>query len=201
MMAFLLVGAVGLHAQDGRDSLMVQPMANPFNGITVLSPVSFSSMEPMFPSLYPVAYESKEERAVRINRETFLRTMEALNRDLAPYRPPHYSPAMKLLLQAGKKFLSNPYALPKDAVPVMNASNPFIYVITPGMKPYEHLYSSDRFPQAIRSEFDFATGQYRMVMVPWDEFQQNLARSMGGSPVRMEPIPKMRLSSADDILR
>lgn len=200
-MVFLVLGTVGLHAQDGRDSLMVQPMANPFNEVTILSPVSFSGMEPLFPSLYPVAYESKEERSARISREAFRQTMEALNRNLAPHRPPHYSPAVKFLMEVGKLFLSNPHALPKDAVPVMNESNPFLYVITPGMKPYEHLYSSGRFPQAIRSEFDFATGQYRMVMVPWDEFQKNLARSMGGSSVLMEPIPKMRLSSADDIVR
>lgn len=200
-MAFLVLGTVGLHAQDGRDSLMVQPMANPSTGITVLPPVSFSSMEPLFPPLYPVGYESKEQRSMRINRETFRQTMEALNRNLAPHRPPHYSQAQKMLLLAAKLFLSDPKALPKDAVPVMNASQPFIYVITPGMKPYEHLYSADRFPQAIRPEFDLATGQYRMVMVPWDEFQRNLARSLGGGPVRMEPVPKMRLSSADDILR
>lgn len=68
------------------------------------------------------------------------------------------------------------------------------------MAPYEHLYTTDIFPQCIRSEFDFATGKYRAVMVPWDEFQKNLRRSLAGGPYRQGPVPRMRLSSADDFI-
>ena len=139
--------------------------------------------------LSPDPFETKEQRAARINAMTSASLMSSLNYNLSWYRPPHLSEGAKWALFAGSLFLSNPYAFPKGTVPMMNTSNPFIYAYTPGWAPYDHPYSPDLFPQSIRLEFDFTTGTYKQVMVKWDDLQKNMANSFSNSYPQYAPIP------------
>lgn len=191
----LMVSAIGLNAQEKVDTLAIRPKPVP---VTV-SPIFQNSMVPFFPVLSTERPESKEERAARINLETYRRVMESVNQSLTPYIPPHLSNAQKALLFIGSLFLSSPYKFPPGTVPVMNGSNPYMYAVTPGMAPYEHPYSPEAFPQCIRTELDFSTGTYRQVMVKWDEFEKNNARSFGG-PYRLEPVPKFRYNNSMDYI-
>ena len=115
--------------------------------------------------------------------------MSSVYYNLSWYRPIQLTDAQKKLLLAGRLFLTSPYSYPKGAVPVMNASNPFIYAYTPGWAPYEHRYSPNRFPQSIRTELDFSTGTYKQVMVQWEDLQKSMATRYGGFSQQYAPIP------------
>ena len=190
----LLTGSLSLHAQDHpvsvldgpvikTDTVRRKPQVLPLMGYPVFSMAqmpSFLSMDP---------FETKEQRAARMNAMASASLMSSLNYNLSWYRPPHLSESAKWALFAGSLFLSNPFAFPKGAVPMMNTSNPFIYAYTPGWAPYEHPYSPDFFPQSIRVEFDFTTGTYKQVMVQWDDLQKSLANNFGGFGQQYAPIP------------
>lgn len=193
MLVLLMASAIGLNAQEKVDTSAIRPMPVP---VTV-SPIFQNSMIPFFPGLSMEHPESKEERAARINLETYQRVMESVNQYLAPYTPPHLSNTQKALLFVVGLFLSSPYKFRPGTVPVMNGSNPYMYAVTPGMAPYEHPYSPEAFPQCIRTELDFSTGTYKQVMVKWDEFEKNAARSFGG-PYRLDPVPKFRYNNSMD---
>ena len=190
----MLAASLSLHAQDHpvsaldgpvikTDTVKRKPQLLPMMGYPVFSMVQMPSF------LSPDPFETKEQRAARINAMTSASLMSSLNYNLSWYRPPHLSEGAKWALFAGSLFLSNPYAFPKGAVPMMNTSNPFIYAYTPGWAPYEHLYTPDLFPQSIRLEFDFTTGTYKQVMVKWDDLQKNMANSFGNSYQQYAPIP------------
>ena len=189
-----LAAPFSLHAQDHpvtaldgpvmkTDSTRQKTQVLPLMGLPTFSTIQLPSF------LTPDPFETKEQRAVRINARTSASLMTSLDHDLSWYRPPHLTDAQKKLLMAGRLFLTSPYSFPKGAVPVMNASNPFIHVYTPGWAPYEHPYSPDRFPQCIRVEFDFATGTYKQVMVKWEDVQKSMATSFGSSSQQYAPIP------------
>ena len=190
----MLAGSLSLRAQDypvsvldgpviKTDTVKRKPQLLPMMGYPVFSMVQMPSF------LSPDPFETKEQRAERINAMTSASLMSSLNYNLSWYRPPHLSEGAKWALFAGSLFLSNPYAFPKGTVPMMNTSNPFIYAYTPGWAPYDHPYSPDLFPQSIRLEFDFTTGTYKQVMVKWDDFQKNMANSFGNSYQQYAPIP------------
>jgi len=196
----LMVSAIGLQAQEHVekvDTTVIKPKPSP----VINTPSLSSSSLPSFQFLSFEEPESKEEMAARINRETYLRVMASVNQSLTPFRPPHLSDTQKTLLFIGGLFLTSPYKFRPGTIPLMNASNPFMYAITPGMAPYEHPYSSDVFPQCISTELDFSSGTYRQVMVKWDEVERSMARSFGG-PYRLDPVPKMRFNnSLDNIIQ
>lgn len=190
----LMVSTIGLYAQEHVekvDTTVIKP--NPI----ISTPVFSSSGLPFFPVPTFEQPESKEEQAARINRETYERVMASINEYLAPHRPPHLTDTQKTLLFIGGLFLNSPYKFRPGTVPLMNASNPFIYAVTPGMAPFEHPYSPDKFPQCIRTELDFTSGTYRQVMIKWDEVEKSMARSFGG-PYRLEPVPRMRFNNSLD---
>lgn len=194
LLILLLAGSFSLHAQDHpvnvpdgpvvrADSTRQKTQILPWLGTPVFSTVRMPSF------LSPDPFETKEQRAARINALTSANVMSSLQYNLSWYRPPHLTEAQKLLLFAGSLFLTSPYSFPKGAVPVMNASNPFIHAYTPGWAPYEHPYSPDRFPQSIRLEFDFTTGTYKQVMVKWEDVQKSMATSFGSFSQQYAPIP------------
>ena len=150
--------------------------------------------------LIPPLFETREERAARINVRTEAAVMRSMQQGLLGYQPPKFSRMEMMMLRFGGLFLTSPYRLPDGCVPLMNASNPFFFVKTPGMAPYEHLYDPTFFPQCIRTEYDFATGTYKQVVVPWSVFNMNLARSFGG-PYRNDPVPKMYFTSTERALQ
>ena len=140
-------------------------------------------------SLIPDPFETKEQRAARINALTSAKLMSSVDYNLSWYRPPYLTGLQKTLLFAGRLFLTSPYSFPQGAVPVMNASNPFLYAYTPGWAPFEHPYSPDRFPQSIRLDFDFTTGTYKQVMVKWEDLQRSMGTNFGGFSQQYAPIP------------
>ena len=194
IVSLLLAGSQCLYAQDHpvavldgpiikTDTVKRKPQLLPLMGFPNLS----MAQMPSFLTTDP--FETKEQRAARINAMTSASLMTSLNHNLSWYRPPHLSEEAKWALFAVSLFLSNPYAFPKGAVPMMSTSNPFIYTYTPGWAPYEHPYSPDLFPQSIRLEFDFTTGTYKQVMVKWDELQKSMANSFGNTYQQYAPIP------------
>ena len=196
MLVLLMVTTIGLYAQEKVDSLRIKPKPAP----ETVAPVFSADRLPLFLLPSPDERESKEEMAARINRETYLRVTASVNQSLAPLRPPHLSPTQKALLFIGGLFLTSPYKFRPGTVPVMNASNPFMYAVTPGMAPFEHPYSPDEFPQAIRTEFDFTSGTYKQVMIKWTDLENSMARSFS-SPYRLEPVPRFRYNNALDNIR
>ena len=131
----MLAGSLSLRAQDHpvsvldgpvikTDTVKRKPQLLPMMGYPVFSMVQMPSF------LSPDPFETKEQRAARINAMTSASLMSSLNYNLSWYRPPHFSEGAKWALFAGSLFLSNPYAFPKGTVPMMNTSNPFIYAYT-----------------------------------------------------------------------
>ena len=190
----LLAGSLRLHAQDHpvsvldgpvikTDTVRRKPQLPPLMGYTMFPTVQTPSF------LSPEPFETKEQRAARINAMTSASLMSSLNYNLSWYRPPHLSEGAKWALFIGSLFLSNPYKYPQGAIPMMSTSNPFIYAYTPGWAPYEHPYSPDVFPQSIRLEFDFTTGTYKQVMVKWDDLQKSMANNFSGFGQQYAPIP------------
>ena len=198
MFVLLMVSAIGLYAQENVervDTSALKPKPVP----VTTPPLLLNNTDPFFPVLSMDKPESKEERAARINLETYQRVMTSVKQFLYPYRPPHLSNSQKAILFVGGLYLTSPYKFRPGTVPVMNASNPFMYAVTPGMAPFEHTYSTDAFPQYIKTELDFSTGTYKQVMVKWDEFEKNAARSFGG-PYRLEPVPKYHYNNYMDYI-
>ena len=189
----LMAAAIGLHAQEHVDTVTIKP--KPITSLSLFS----GTWQPVFPSLGGTAEESKEERAARINRETYTRVMASVQQNLSWHQPAKLSKAEMALLFVGGLFLNSPYKFRPGTVPLMNASNPFVYAVTPGKAPFEHPYSTDKFPQCIRTELDFSSGTYKQVMVKWEELERSMAKSYGG-PYRLEPVPRMRFNNYGDYL-
>lgn len=187
-LVLLMAGAIGLHAQEHVDTVTVKPKP------LITSSLFSGSWQPIFPSVEGLAEETKEQRAARINQETYRQVMASVQHNLSWHRPPKLSPTEMTLLFIGGFFLNSPYKFRPGTVPLMNASNPFIYAVTPGQAPYIYPYTPDKFPQCISTEYDFRTGTYQQVMIKWNEVERNMARSYGG-PYRNDPVPKMKFRS------
>ena len=193
----LVAGAIGLYAQEYRektDTVVVRPI--PLS--TLNTPVFFNPWQPYYLSPDAEGVESKEQRAARINQETFQRVMTAVHHNLSWYRPPKLSSTEKALLFIGSLFLTSPYQFREGTVPVMSASNPFMFATTPGGAPEVYPYSSEAFSQCIRLDYDFKSGAYQQVMVKWEDVQRSMVRSYGG-PYRTEAVPKMQFHSTDKL--
>lgn len=197
----LCAGALVLRAQevpvtvsDGPvvkvDSLQGRPQLLPLMG-NVLSP---GVRQPSV--LRPPLFETKEQRAARINAAVQANVMNYMDQSLAWYRPPKLSKEYRAALFVASLFLSNPYGFRSGYVPLMNHSFPFIEAKTPGMAPYDNPYSPDRIPQTVRTEYDFATGKYKQVMVPWEEYEKSMARNFGGA-YNTSPVPKIGVTPVE----
>ena len=180
---FIVAGAQGMKAQDysatipdgpavRSDSLSLKPLPSFHLSIPSFMPLQHPNL-----LFSPLGIETKEQRAARINEQTFTSVMESVDKYLLWYRPPKLTKPWKQILGAARLFLSNPYGFPEGCVPLMNASFPFIYAKTPGMAPYDNPYTSDQFPKCIESEYDAAIGTYKQVMVDWSEVQSKISKS------------------------
>jgi|GEM_PF-1257158 len=201
LFVLLFAGALLLRAQDhpvqvpdgplmGVDSLQRWPELLPPMGGPAFPDIRMPSI------LSPLGYESKEQRAARVNQRARNSLLGSMDYDLQWYRPPKLSREAKAALFVASLFLSNPYGFPAHAVPLMNHSFPFVYAIEPGMAPYDSPYSPEYFPQTIRTEYDFATGKYKQVMIPWSEFEMKMSRSFGGS-YKPEAVPKIAVTPVE----
>ena len=92
----LAAGALALRAQDypatpidgpamKADSLRQKPEFSPLMGYSVYSRIRMQGI------LAPIGFESREERAARINAATSADVLSSVGRNLELYRPPHYS--------------------------------------------------------------------------------------------------------------
>ena len=201
LFVLLIAGALSLRAQDVPTTILDGPLIKADTLRTRPTPLPVMGTAPApgirQPSiLRPPLFETKEQRAARINAAVQANVMNYMDQSLAWYRPPKLSREVKMALFMASLFLSNPYGFREGYVPLMNHSFPFIEAKTPGMAPYDNPYSPDRFPQAIRSEYDFATGKYKQVMVPWDEYEKNMARSFGGA-YNSTPVPKIAVTPVE----
>lgn len=190
-LVLLLACALFLKAQDysvtaldvpqmDRDSVRTRPQISPL----LLNPLSSTLGLPLFHSMeFP--FETKEQRAARINAMISASVSGSVSEYLRWYRPPKLSQGQKMALFVARLFLTPP----------VNPSIPPIFSQTPGPAPFEHPFSPDRFPQLIRTEYDAASGTYKQVMVPWNEFQLNLNQSYGA--YRTDPVPKVYFTSGD----
>ena len=201
VLAFLFAGALLLRAQDHptqildgpvvkADSLQTRPELLPRLGVVTSPGIQMPSI------LAPMPFETKEERAARINAATKAKVSKSISDNLVWYRPPHLSTAARSALFVAGLFLSNPYGFRSGYVPLMNHSFPFITAAVPGKAPYESPYSPDKIPQAIRLEYDFATGTYKQVMVPWSEVQKKMSRSFGGA-YQSEAVPRIAVTPVE----
>ena len=128
----LAAGALALRAQDypatpidgpamKADSLRQKPEFSPLMGYSVYSRIRMQGI------LAPIGFESREERAARINAATSANVLSSVGRNLELYRPPHYSREEILALKILRLLLSNPFGFPDGTVPMMSTSNPFVY--------------------------------------------------------------------------
>ena len=143
-------------------------------------------------------FETQEQRAARINRQTFDAVMFSVDRNLYWQRQQKIPKLWMPAIFVARLFLSNPFGFPEGCVPLMNASFPFIYAKTPGMAPYYNPYTSDQFPKCIETEYDFATGTYRQVMVDWSEVQSRLSDSNFG--FSSQPVPNIPVTPVERAL-
>ena len=179
-LVLLLVCAFCLKAQEYTDTVKNKPKVSPL----LLSPISPSLARPAFPTM-EFNFETKEQRAARINAMLSADVAGSVSEYLRWYRPPKLSQGQQLALFAARLFLTPP----------VNPSIPPILSQSPGPTPFEHPFSPDRFPQLIRTEYDVFTGTYIQVMVPWNEFQFNINQSYGS--YRTDPVPKVYFTSGD----
>ena len=204
----LAVGMMRLGAQDVRildgpaleveDSLNVRPKPFP----TLLNPIPgpmIQTLSPLFAPLNP--FETKEQRAARINARTFYSLRQSVDQNLRWHRLPHYSKEEQALFFVLQLFLSAPFGYKEGYTPLMNPNNPFVYAKIPGMAPYDNPYSPENFPQTVRTEYDFATGTYKTVMVGWEDFQKSLLVRPGGNSFGNAPIPQVVVTPGDRIVR
>ena len=198
------LGASSLRAQDiavtrsdgpavKADTLTARPKPFPM----MACPLSPMARMPIMYSPSPLT-ESPEEMAARRDRLVYDSVMASVGYDLSWYRMPEYTKAQKILFFILGLFLSNPNGFKEGYVPLMNPSFPFIYAKAPGMAPYYSPYSPEFFPQAITTEYDFATGKYRQVLVDWNELQLKM-------PAQTQifynaPPPKTMLTPGDRIV-
>ncbi len=199
----LAAWAVGLRAQDylalDGPALNIKPDTVSIN--PRLFPMPSLTPAPGLPAyLAPPVFETKEQRAARINARVQADLMQPVRQNLQWIMPPMLSRKEQIMLRVAGLFLTSPYKIPDGCVPVMNPSNPFVFLKTPGQAPYEHPYSPENFPQCIRAEYDFASGTYKQVMVPWDSFAANMNRSFGG-PYIYAPVPRMYFTSTERVLQ
>ena len=201
LLLLLTAGVLSLRAQDylatpidgpavKADSLRQKPEFSPLMGYSIYSRIRMQGV------LAPIGFESREERAARINAVTSANVLRSVGKNLDMYRPPHYSREATWAFAIARLFLTNPFGFAEGTVPMMNSSNPFVFAKTPGWAPYENPYSPDKIPQTVRTEYDFATGTYKMVARPWSEVQMDLSRGTSAS-FNNTPIPRVYMNATE----
>jgi hypothetical protein len=187
---FLFAGAVALQAQDygitpvdgpviKADTVQSKPLFLP----RVYSPVTDPRV--ITNPLSLPEYETKRERQARVARSATQTVIESMKRGMDIIR-----------LQVFKPFLSG---APAGYVR-LQASNPMILGREPGKYPYDNPYSPENFPQTVRSEYDFATGTYKLVPIKWEEYQKSMNVRFNAGNINNAPIPQVRLTPGDQIM-
>lgn len=209
-LVLLAAGLLRLAAQDypisaldgpavRADSLKLRPLPLP----TLMNPFSTTPgiRQPSLLSAPLNPFETKEQRAVRLNAQAWTGVTRSVSQNLSWYRQPKYTEGQRAFFFLLRLGLSNPYGFKEGYVPLMNPSFPFIAAKTPGMAPYNNPSSPENIPQCIRTEYDFATGTYKQVMVDWGEYQKNLSFHRLGVAPANAGIPQASITPGDRIIR
>ena len=201
---FLFSVAAGLHAQERPSVSDDGPLLRTDSlrtGTSVPEP-SYAKDDYMIlpPMPAPGKFETKEERAARINAFVANSVRQATGISLSRFSVPQVSnewkPVVSGLVLVSSLFLSNPFGIPFGYMPMDNPSNPYALAKIPGMAPVETYYGPEAFPQAVRTEYDASTGKYKQVMVDWSEFQSNLSFSFGNY-YGSKAVPKIPVTETE----
>ena len=187
---FLCLGTLALRAQDYSVTPIdgPTPKADSLRAKPSITPGFFNPMLPPRPIFAPMdtpTFETKEQRAARLNSW-------ARNQIHKNYMQNLYN----LRLQVFQPFLS----LAPAGFVRLQASNPMILGREPGKYPFDNPYSPENFPQTIRSEYDFATGKYKMVPIDWAEYQKNHNYRFNAANPNNAPVPQVQLTPGDQIM-
>ncbi len=146
-----------------------------------------STLTPLFEPLAIPKFESKEQKARRINDKIRSQvTANILHFALPQIRNQVYQP-----------FLSG---TPAGYVR-LSGSNPSILGREPGKYPYDNPYSPENFPQTVKLEYDMATGTYKAVPVKWDDYMKSQNFRFNAGNINNAPIPQVNLTPGDQIIR
>lgn len=173
------------------DSSLLRPRVAP----EIMSPAILQMRHPLRLD-QPYSYETKEQRAARINAAVCADVMRSVDENLEWNRPPKLDGPWKYALLAARLFLSYPFSVPEGCVPLMNSSFNLAYAKIPGLAPYEHPYAPDSVPMTVRSEYDAATGTYRQVMLDWSEVEKSIQKFNLNS-LSSEPVPFVPLNAVE----
>ena len=193
----LTAGFFRLRAQDIPVSVLDGPLLKvdtlskklPLDFPLITDPIEPAIRMPDYLSL-PSEFETKEQRAARSNTRAARDVKSSVDENLKWYKPPKLTPTQKALFAVGKMILTNPNGFQKGTVPMSNSSFPYIFAVTPGGAPCESPYTPDNFPQAVKMEYDMASGTYKPVLVDWRQYQKDLKKA--GFNVQLVPEDKVK---------
>ena len=190
--ALFLLGAALLRAQDlpatpidgpvvKADSLQQKPRFLPqlFNPLSsFLSPLSRPMGMPVF--------ETREQRAAREAARVLGQLLPSIQRNMVWHRA-----------EITQSFLR---VVPMGYQP-LQMSNLLIIAKIPGPQPYDNPASPENFPQTIKTEFDLATGTYKIVPRKWEEYTQLQFNRAQFNGFYNKPIPQVQLTPGDRVMR
>lgn len=161
----------------------------------VMSPAMLQMRHPLRLD-QPYAYETKEQRAARINAAVCADVMRSVDEDLVWHKPVKLDAPWQYVLLAARLFATYPFRVPEGYVPLMNSSFNLAIAKVPGLAPYEHPYSPDVVPMTVRSEYDAATGTYKQVMLDWSEVEKSIQK-FNFTYQSVEPVPFVPLNAVE----
>ncbi len=83
----------------------------------------------------------------------------------------------------------------------LQMSNLLIIAKIPGPQPYDNPASPENFPQTIKTEFDLATGTYKIVPRKWDEYMHLQFNRAQFNNFNNQAIPQVQLTPGDRVMR
>lgn len=195
--------AVGVHpgqsvALDGpaltasEDSLSLDVRRDILPAPLFSAPMTFE----MFSKMPVPAFETKQQRAARLNLNTAMSVMNSLRGNLAPDIPhiPYY--LYPALFVAGF-FLTPQFSVPYGYYPMMHPANYFAVAKIPGNGPEAvGMYSPEVIPQCIELEYDFATGTYKQKMVDWNTFEKRMS-TINPANFNIAPVPRIPINDVE----
>jgi hypothetical protein len=191
-LALFLFGAALLRAQDlpatpidgpvvKADSLQQKPSFLP----QLYNPLA-SFLSPLSRPLGMPVFETREQRAARENARVLRQMMPSIQRNMVWHRA-----------EITQSFLR---VVPMGYQP-LQMSNLLIFAKIPGPQPYDNPASPENFPQTIKTEFDLATGTYKIVPRKWEEYTQLQFNRAQFNNFNNQAIPQVQLTPGDRIMR
>lgn len=169
-----------------------------FNKGVSIMPVLDHPMAPygMFSKLDAPMFETREQRALRLQSRAVASIMPSVRADLSQsFKPiPYQYIPLALLAQF---FFTPQFSPPPGFHAMIGSSNPFIMAKIPGWAPESAgMYSPSVIPQAVELEYDFSTGTYRQKMVDWKVYEKRL-NSINPSNFNITPVPRIPINDVE----